>query len=141
MTKGLLISRTTKNTLHKKSLVDPNLYSEHYKRYRNIFNSLVRISKQKSLDENFRKHSKSPKCTWDLLKETTFGEKCANNLSEIIVNGETKNTPAEISEEFKKFSRVLGNLCIADNVVPASIDPESYLQDFDPHMSKIYYTL
>ena len=135
MTKGLLISRTTKNTLHKKSLVDQNLYSEHYKRYRNIFNSLVRISKQKSLDENFRKHSKSPKRTWDLLKETTFGEKCANNLSEIIVNGETKNTPAEISEEFNNFFSSIGQ-SIADNVVPASIDPESYLQDFDPHRTK-----
>ena len=74
MTKDLLVSRNTKNILHKKNLIDPTLYSEHYKKYCNIFNSLIRISKQKSLEENFRKHSKSPKRTWDLLKETTFGK-------------------------------------------------------------------
>ena len=67
MTKGLLISRAKKNTLHKKAIINPTLYNEHYKKYRNIFNSLIRISKQKSTDENFRKHAKSPKRTWDLL--------------------------------------------------------------------------
>ena len=93
MTKGLLISRATKNTLHKKAIINPTLYNEHYKKYRNIFNSLIRISKQKCTDENFRKHAKSPKCTWDLLKETTFGDKSFNNISEINANGELKSFP------------------------------------------------
>ena len=91
MTKGLMVSRNTKNNLHKKALIDPPLFNEHYKRYRNIFNSLVRISKQKNLEENFRKHSKSPKRTWDLLKETTFGEKVNSNLDEIYPMGNPKN--------------------------------------------------
>ena len=102
MTKGLLISRTTKNNLHKKAINNPLLYSEHYKKYRNLFNSLIRISKQKNLDDNFRKHSKSPKRTWDLLKETTFGEKSTNNLTELNVNGELKSKSNEIAEEFNK---------------------------------------
>ena len=135
MTKGLLISRTTKNNLHKKAINNPLLFNEHYKKYRNIFNSLVRISKQKNLDENFRKHAKSPKRTWDLLKETTFGEKSTNNLTELNVNGELKSKPKEIAEEFNNLFSSIGQ-SISDNVVPTNVNPESYLNDFDPQKTK-----
>ena len=65
---------------------------------------------KKNTDENFRKHAKSPKRTWDLLKETTFGEKSFNNISEINANGELKSTPKDISEEFNNFLPILGSL-------------------------------
>ena len=135
MTKGLLISRATKNTLHKKAIINPTLYNEHYKKYRNIFNSLIRISKQKSTDENFRKHAKSPKRTWDLLKETTFGEKSFNNISEINANGELKSTPKDISEEFNNFFTNIGQ-SISNDVTPTSTNPESYINDFDSSKTK-----
>ena len=135
MTNGLLISRATKNTLHKKAIINPTLYNEHYKKYRNIFNSLIRISKQKSTDENFRKHAKSPKRTWDLLKETTFGEKSFNNISEINANGELKSTPKDISEEFNNFFTNIGQ-SISNNVTPTLTNPESYINDFDPSKTK-----
>ena len=135
MTNGLLISRATKNTLHKKAIINPTLYNEHYKKYRNIFNSLIRISKQKSTDENFRKHAKSPKGTWDLLKETTFGEKSFNNISEINANGELKSTPKDISEEFNNFFTNIGQ-SISNNVTPTLTNPESYINDFDPSKAK-----
>ena len=135
MTNGLLISRATKNTLHKKAIINPTLYNEHYKKYRNIFNSLIRISKQKSTDENFRKHAKSPKRTWDLLKETTFGDKSFNNISEINANGELKSTPKDISEEFNNFFTNIGQ-SISNNVTPTLTNPESYINDFDPSKAK-----
>ena len=135
MTKGLLISRATKNTLHKKAIINPTLYNEHYKKYRNIFNSLIRISKQKCTDENFRKHAKSPKRTWDLLKETTFGDKSFNNISEINANGELKSTPKDISEEFNNFFTNIGQ-SISNNVTPTLTNPESYINDFDPSKTK-----
>ena len=126
---------TTKNTLHKKAIINPTLYNEHYKKYRNIFNSLIRISKQKSTDENFRKHAKSPKRTWDLLKETTFGDKSFNNISEINANGELKSTPKDISEEFNNFFTNIGQ-SIWNNVTPTLTNPESYINDFDPSKAK-----
>jgi hypothetical protein len=46
MTTGLLISRARKLELHKKSLIDPARYSNQYRVYRNIFNSLIRTSKK-----------------------------------------------------------------------------------------------
>ena len=72
MTTGLLISRAHKNLLQKKSLVNPLQYHEYYKKYRNIYNSTLKISKQMYLDSNFKKFQKNPKKTWELLKETTI---------------------------------------------------------------------
>ena len=74
-----------------------------YKNYRNIFNSLIRASKQKQLDENFRKYSKNPKKMWDILKETTFGENVKQGITEINVNGATLSDPGVIAEEFNNF--------------------------------------
>ncbi len=67
MTTGLLISRTTKNNLHKLSMSQPTLTNiSNFKNYRNINNSLVRKSKillyQTELTNNVnnpKKHGKS----------------------------------------------------------------------------------
>lgn len=61
MTTGLLTSRKTKNLLHKKALLDPLQFSQQYKNYRNTFNSLIRLSKQTTVEANFKKHVKNPK--------------------------------------------------------------------------------
>lgn len=42
MTTGLLISRQTKNELHKKAILNPDVFGIQYRMYRNIFNSLVK---------------------------------------------------------------------------------------------------
>ena len=135
MTKGLLISRKNKNLLQKKALIEPLLYNERYKNYRNIFNSLVRASKQKTVDENFRKYSKNPKKTWDLLKETTFGENVKQGITEIKINGVIQSDPQIIAEEFNNFFTSIGQT-ISDNVTPSNTNPESYLADYDQQKPK-----
>jgi len=61
MTLGLLTSRNTKNELYKKTLLNPELFLSHYKKFRNIYNSLIRQSKQIAIDEKFKKFKKNPK--------------------------------------------------------------------------------
>ncbi len=74
MTTGLLISRTTKNNLHKLSLIDPSPVNvAKLKTYRNLYNSLVRKSKNKHFEENLNANIKNPKRIWELLKEVTVG--------------------------------------------------------------------
>ena len=73
--------------------------------------------------------------TWDLLKETTFGDKSFNNISEINANGELKSTPKDISEEFNNFFTNIGQ-SISNNVTPTLTNPESYINDFDPSKAK-----
>ena len=87
MTSGLLVSRSTKNELYKKSLVDHQNFHEKYKMYRNLYHKVIRASKQLYLDSNFNKYQKCPKKTWDLLKETTFGEKPSQKINEILDKG------------------------------------------------------
>jgi hypothetical protein len=53
MTSGLLTSRRRKLELQKKSLLNPTVYLESYKLYRNVYNSLVRASKKMYIDDNF----------------------------------------------------------------------------------------
>ena len=46
MTSGLLISRKNKNKLHKKSIASPTEFNiSNYKKFRNIYNLLLRKSK------------------------------------------------------------------------------------------------
>ncbi len=61
-TPGLLISRITKNKLHKNSIKDPTpLNITKYKNYRNIFNSTLRKSKKLYYETNFLKYKKKQK--------------------------------------------------------------------------------
>ena len=59
MTTGLLISHINKINLHKKTLLNPTVYHEKYKKYRNVYNCVVKASKQMFLDSNFKKYQKT----------------------------------------------------------------------------------
>ena len=62
MTTGLMISRAKKIDLCKKAAKDRNNEStEKYKKYRNIYNSLLRISKKMYFDKNFDLFKRNPK--------------------------------------------------------------------------------
>jgi hypothetical protein len=63
MTSGLLISRRTKVSLKKKAILNPTNFLDLYKRYRNIFNSTIRLSKKLYLKEKFKSYEKNPKKT------------------------------------------------------------------------------
>jgi len=135
MTLGLLTSRNTKNELHKKALQNPELFIGHYKKFRNIYNSLVKLSKQKAIDEKFKKFRKNPKKTWDFLKEVTFGEKNYNTITEIDSNGKLLNEPKQIAEEFYNFFSNVGT-SIADSVKKTEIKPESYIENYSENLPK-----
>jgi hypothetical protein len=73
MTTGLLISRAHKLELHKKLLIDSIQFSNRYKEYRNIFNSLIRARKKLHYDAKFSLYAKNPKKIWNLLNEISGG--------------------------------------------------------------------
>ena len=129
MTSGLLVSRSTKNELYKKSLVDHQNFHEKYKMYRNLYHKVIRASKQLYLDSNFNKYQKCPKKTWDLLKETTFGEKPSQKINEILDNGETINNPKVMATKFNNFFSHIGTT-ISDSVTPIGKPPEEFVQNY-----------
>ncbi len=64
MTAGLLISRTTKNMLHKTTLCYPlPVNVEKYETYRNLYNTVLRQSKTKYFEDSFNENVKNPKKT------------------------------------------------------------------------------
>ena len=126
MTRGLLISRSRKTELHKKSLANPSPENlQVYRAYRNIFNSLMRLSKKLYFDNGFRKFKKNPKKSWDLLKEATFGTKNKSEINEIMVNNKLTADPREISENFNNFFTSVGEK-IFESVSPVDRPPDLY---------------
>jgi hypothetical protein len=88
MTAGLLISRTTKNKLHKTAICFPLPENvTKYKNYRNLYNTLLRKSKSKYFEDSLNENVKNPKKTWDILKEATVGTKFNPKIEKITVGG------------------------------------------------------
>jgi len=62
MTEGLLISRLTKIKLCKAAAATRSLESANsYKAYRNLYNSVLRLSKKMYFEKNFELHKKIQK--------------------------------------------------------------------------------
>ena len=135
MTNGILTSRLHKNELHKKSLLNPQQFYKTYIDYRNLYNKIVRKSKQMFIDSNFKKIQKNPKKTWDFLKETTFGCKTNHQINEMVVNGNCTKDPKLISENFNKFFSDIGKN-ISDSGISTEKKPEDYVPDYNVNKPK-----
>ena len=109
MTKGLLISRTQKLFLHKTFLLDKtNASFITYKNYRNIYNNLIRKSREKFYTDSLS-NEKNPKKIWDIYKELTTGKKSENGIKEILINGSLNNDSKEMAENFNTFFSTVGS--------------------------------
>jgi hypothetical protein len=140
MTSGLLTSRRKKLELQKKALLNPNVYAIMYRNYRNLYNSVLRASKKMYIDNSFKKYERNPKKTWDLLKETTFGVKNSQSISEICKNGQPITDKKEMATEFNNFFAMIGKK-ISDNVPPVAKDPLDYMDDYDPAKPKFSFDI
>ena len=123
MTKGLLISRNTKNNLHKLALLyRDNLHIDKFKSYRNCYNSLIRLSKKLYFERGFKRYKSDPKKTWDLLNEITCRNSKNPSISDIYINGSIINDPKIVANTFNKFFTNIGSE-ISDTVPPSSQEP------------------
>jgi capsular polysaccharide biosynthesis protein len=93
-----------------------------FKTYRNLYNTLVRKSKNRYFEENLNANVKNPKKSWELLKEVTIGTKQNKKIQKISVNGEQISDSLLIAEEFNSFFTNIGKT-ISDSVRPTSVDP------------------
>ncbi len=105
-TKGLLISRRTKLKLDKiASRSRKSNDIEKYKKYRNVYNKVVRSAKKAYYDVMFVNAQSDMKKTWSLIR-------CAINrkqksktgsISNLLSNGILLSNPKDIANEFNKF--------------------------------------
>jgi hypothetical protein len=120
MTAGLLISRTHKYDLHKKLIIEPQLYLERYRNYRNLYNTLIRLSKKLYYDSKFVQYSNNPKKIWSLLNDLTGNKKSSTNrvIPHIVADGKNISPPPEIANTFNSFFVKAGQN-ISDSVPPS----------------------
>ncbi len=105
MTKGLLISRTTKIKLCKLSFLYPfEPHISNYKIYRNLYASILRTSKKIHYQHALTKYQADAKKTWQILRKAINNTmKKSNSIQEIVINGLSITDPLIIANNFNKF--------------------------------------
>jgi len=127
MTAGLLISRQTKLELCKKAAKERSQEAtQKYRKYRNLFNTLIRLSKKMYFGSNLNLHRKNPKKTWDLLKEAANLSKSTDGVEKIISNNITITDPGQIAEKFNDFFVKVGT-SISNSISKTEAKPEDFM--------------
>jgi len=125
----------TKNSLHLNVLNDPPDYNQAaYKTYRNLYNKLVRNSRQIYFESKLQLNSKNSKKTWDIIGEALKKQKTANVIPEIISNGITLSDNTGKANVFNEFFTKIGKN-INENIPSTNVSFDSYLtrqQDAPP---------
>jgi exonuclease III len=125
MTTGLLVSRLVKIKLCKLSIKVPsNENIDKYKRYRNLYNLLLRKSKKLFYDQQFESNKSNLKKTWSLLYDVIKKTK-KNNISieTLFVNGTQISDPSKIVNTFNDhFATVTDR--IVQEIVPTDRPPD-----------------
>jgi hypothetical protein len=127
MSQGLLISRNTKNKLHKKATAEPTLGNiERYKTYKTLYFRTVRGAKKLYFTNKLKDNAANPKKTWDTLNEILGKVKKKETISQININNVPESEPIKIANEFNSFFTTIGKK-IANEVQNVEKNPEDYI--------------
>jgi hypothetical protein len=89
-----------------------------YKRYRNLYNTLIRASKKLYFESELEKHKNNLKVTWDILRKAIRKTKSKNSfISNIKVNGVELSDPKAIANCFNIFFTTIAS-DISDEIHP-----------------------
>ena len=126
MSKGILTSRREKNRLSKLCFTHPNpTNSAIFKKYRNLYNKIIRAAKKMSYDKLFKKFQSNLSKTWQLINEVINKKpkKENNTFSQLLINNCKISDPFEIANEFNDFFTSIAQK-IADDIVPTDKPPD-----------------
>jgi hypothetical protein len=105
MTVGILTSRRNKGTLYKMQLKNPSITNrDNYKKFRNLYNLVVRTAKKNFLHSQIESNSKNLRKTWQILSNAIRKPKGKKeNCSSLKVNDTDIKDPSLMAESFNKF--------------------------------------
>jgi len=127
MTNGLLVSRNTKNVLHKTSIADPtDANIRKYKAFKTIYQRVSRAAKKLYFTSKLEANANNPKKTWETLNEILGKNKKSETVEKICKNGVNVTDPVEIANCFNSFFTAVGQQ-ISDSVPPVLKNPEEYI--------------
>jgi hypothetical protein len=127
MTQGLLISRNTKNKLHKKAVSDPTLGSiQNYKTYKTLYFKTLWGAKKMYFTNKLNENLGNPKKTWETLNEIQGKPKKTDSVGHININGVSESNPTKIANHFNEFFTSIGKK-ISNDIPPVTKKPEDYI--------------
>ena len=105
MSSGILVSRKRKNELSHISLKFPSLLNiSAYKKYRNLYNSIVRKAKKLYFEKQLSANQKNLRKTWQILFSTiNKSKKKPNDLSHLKINGLVVEDPLTMACHFNEY--------------------------------------
>ena len=105
MTVSILTSRRNKCTLFKQQLKNPTaLNRESFKKFRNLYNIVIRSAKKTFFHSQIEKNSKNLRKTWQILSNAICKPKTKkDNCTTLNVNGSVISDPSVIAESFNNF--------------------------------------
>jgi hypothetical protein len=127
MTLGLLISRKTKNKLHKRSIAEPSeANTQRYKQFKTLYFRTLRGAKKLHFTNKLKENAKNPKKIWQTLNEILGKAKQKEPLSQININDVPESDPTKIADHFNSFFTSIGKK-ISNNVQNVTVQPEDYI--------------
>ncbi len=127
MTNGLLISRSTKKTLHKASIANPSAENVNkFKTFKTIYQRVLRAAKKLYFTSKLQENASNPKKTWETLNEILGKNNKSETVDKISVNGTISSDPSEIANTFNNFFVSVGQQ-ISNSVPPIAKSPEDYV--------------
>ncbi len=133
MTRGLLVSRNTKKTLHKSSISSPSAETiAKYKTSKQFIKGLSGLLKYFISLLNLNQMLIIQKKTLETLNEILGKSRGTENIDRININGTSCSEPVEIANHFNKFFTAVGQQ-ISDGVEPVEKCAEDYI-NYDRHV-------
>ena len=136
MSKGLLISRNKKFSLHSKKVRNPTaINTENYMIYRRMYNKLVRAAKQNYFHKSLKQNKANLRKTWQILKEAM--KKCNDKSSvidELRFDDNIYTSKLDISNKMNDFFVSIPSQ-IASQINPSNIDPMNNIEQNDSRFS------
>jgi Reverse transcriptase (RNA-dependent DNA polymerase) len=126
-TNGLLVSRRRKIFLAKCAVKVPSVENKSiYNCHRNVYNTVIRISKKLHFEKELEKHKSNLKMTWDLLRKairkTKIKKTQCNNVS---FEGKLLSDPKEIADCFNTFFTTVANVISAE--IHSTVRPPEFV--------------
>jgi hypothetical protein len=127
ITRGILVYRNTKKTLHKKSISNPSAENiASYKNFKTIYHRVIRAAKKLYFTSKLESNADNPRKTWETLNEILGKSRGTANIDRININGISCSEPIEIASHFNTFFTAVGQQ-IADGVEPVEKNAEEYV--------------
>ncbi len=99
-----------------------------YKKYRNLYNRLIRVARNRYYGDLFDIHRGDISATWRTLNEIIGKTRDKSNCMKMNIDGKIESDPSKISDKFCEYFTNVGKKC-ADQIPAAKMPFDHYLRE------------